>query len=492
MASAVVKVWSNADMTSAPEPATQDSAGGNLNAEEYWYMSDESTTPSPNPQKAMALPTTSNQYHVVAQYTKANIACARVCGSPVKNSVVVVGMNSSSSANSSDDGNDVGWWAELFSLRPEPPQTLTALKATFGLNRIVGFQGGASINNVDKKSLATMLGRTSPGRLQGAELAFASTLDSLRSEEDDAVKDSLYENGPGDLELVLCCLSDSGVITTSAMPEALPVTNMTHSADVRGRSASPSKKSRTNDFVRAAFPSSSAQTQIFPENNEGNTLLDLAGMFSGKILSAESSAHQMEKKTEMRSTSPLKSLGPNDTIRDTGRQIETGGFTQFDMDVPVQPAYETVNTGNIGGIQVGIPGLTSNAILGQVGDDGDSSVRDATSMMENIETARIPCPNLCGAFFGGGNGSRLVVFHNGEVKKMWNWYQKTDMIRLSNIPGGQADAASASNAKMVMSKTSSEPSDKLESPNATLGPRSLKELKDMMALAKEVSSRTQR
>ncbi|KAG7356776.1 zinc-ribbon C4HC2 type domain containing protein [Nitzschia inconspicua] len=493
MVSAVIKVWSNLRANTAPDTAaTQDPKGGNTNSEEYWYMSDESTVPSPNPQNAMALPNASNQYQIVAQYTKANIACARTCKAPVKNSVVVVGMSASSDVVASvDGGGDSGWWAELLSLHPASSPESTAMKSTFGLSRIVGFQCGASNSSDDKKSLSTMLGNTKPGRLQGAELAFSSSFhQSLRLEEESLRKEdseefSVYKSG---IELVLCCLSDTGVITTSAIPEAIPIADRSRTADLRVISSSPTKKSRTNDFVLASFPSSSVQAQIFPENDEGNTLPDLAGIISGKVGPSETGKslvnEGVEENFETRS-SPLKSLGLDGMTKEGGRRNDAGALMPFDMDVPVQPAYDTVNTGNVTSLQVGIPGLTPNAILGTSAEDGDSTVRDATAMMENIETARIPCPKLCGAAFGAGNGSHLVIFHNGQVKKMWNWYQKTDMIRLSNVPGSQVDTASASNAKMLMSKTTSESNEKLEMPNNSSGPRSLKELKDMMAAAKE-------
>jgi hypothetical protein len=156
----------------------------------------------------------------------------------------------------------------------------------------------------------------------------------------------------------------------------------------------------------------------------------------------------------------------------------------FDMDVPVQPAYGTVTTGNIGMSDISSNALVNTAGMGLV-EDVEAQARASASRMENIETDRIPCPRLCGASFGSGGGA-IVIFHNGEVKKMWDWYQKTDTIRLSSVPGGQVDTASPSDQEMLLSKGPSDPTKKRAVVSST-GPRSLKELTDMMTTAKEVS-----
>ena len=40
---------------------------------------------------------------------------------------------------------------------------------------------------------------------------------------------------------------------------------------------------------------------------------------------------------------------------------------------------------------------------------------------KHIDTDRIPCPRLCGATFSAGVGG-LVMFQNGDVRKLWNWW----------------------------------------------------------------------
>jgi hypothetical protein len=487
--SAVVKVWSPVDTTSSSGP--KDSIDRNANHDDYWYMTDDNTTvPSPNITKA-TLPMSSTEYRLIAQCSRANIACARVCVDPVKNSIVVVGYSGVTGAASNQ-----GWYAELLSINSEPALEPTALsdqltfndaKKNFGMSKIVGFQGGSSNSNVDKKPLMSMLGNLSLGRLQAAELAFSTRVHSASKVNDKATGNDVSKesNMVGDVELLLCCLSDSGVITTSALPEALPKRDTSRNADIQKGPVSPTKKVRS-DIVRAALSNNAVPTRVFPDNSEGDSLFDVASVFrssAGVEASGALVGPDLEARFEKRSISAPKTQGNDESYREVSRRTDTGGFMPFDMDVPVQPAYGTVNTGNVGGLHIGMSDIAPNPMINvSVDDTRDFKGRDATAMMENIETDRIPCPRLCGATFGIGNGA-LVIFHNGEVKKMWNWFQKMDMIRLSSVPGGPVDAATASDPKMLNSKTAE--ADEKTQILPSFGPRSLKELTDMMTTAKE-------
>ena len=171
----------------------------------------------------------------------------------------------------------------------------------------------------------------------------------------------------------------------------------------------------------------------------------------------------------------------------------------FDMDVPV--AYGSVTAGNASSLQIGMTDIATGAIgsantLGGIIEEGDPTSIDPmqkTSVMQNIETERVPCPRLCGAVFGRGNGG-LVTFHNGEVKKMWNWFQRADNLRLNNAKNNVM--ASEQHIRRVHNATgagSTHPIAAQDDETAThqavikLAPRTLKELLGMMAAAKEVS-----
>jgi hypothetical protein len=167
-------------------------------------------------------------------------------------------------------------------------------------------------------------------------------------------------------------------------------------------------------------------------------------------------------------------------------QVAMDGGMPFELDVPV--AY-TMTSGGIAGVQLGgVNEVTSNNVvpigtsLSEGTDQTGADARAAAVLMENIDADRIPCPRLCGATFGPGVGG-LVTFHNGDVGKMWQWYQRTDSNRLSTIPGligepsvpavGISDNTSHSGAQdgqMAISRQC---------------PRSLQDLIDMTSASKE-------
>ena len=186
-------------------------------------------------------------------------------------------------------------------------------------------------------------------------------------------------------------------------------------------------------------------------------------------------------------TSPLKMpLATEESLRNNGRR-QDGSFMPFDMDVPVPVAYNSVVPNNLNSIQLGMTEMTPLSAIMNTADDGVENKLNSASIIENIDTGRVPCPRLCGAVFGPGNG-RLAVFRNGEVKTMWNWYQRTDTIRLSSIPGGQVDVTSSSDPQALSTDTKNEidPA-KQYHVSSSSGPRTLKELSDMVSAAKEVS-----
>ena len=270
------------------------------------------------------------------------------------------------------------------------------------------------------------------------------------------------------------------------------------------RDHSPKRISRS--IVRTAFPISS-QTRIYPEDKEGSSLVDAAAGFWG-TKSTQTGAESTflrgddgRPPSDQHGGSPQKAQSSEDPLVPPNRRGIEGGLMPFDMDVPV--AYGSVTSGNLTNLQIGITDIASGNVVSSTGigaveenDPVSVDVRDSTFIMENIETERVPCPRLCGASFGFGNGG-LVVFHNGEVKKMWGWYKRTDTIRLSNLPGGKGETTTDPESLRMVHNTSGtranhplstqvEGSAKPKKADENSGPRTLKELVHMMTTAKEV------
>jgi hypothetical protein len=504
MSSAIVKVWGTTKSSLYYDDASDRPVAVD-DKDEYWFMGDDSQkTPSTkgganNNDQSPA----SSDYQVIAKYARSNMCCARVCAAPAKNSLVVVGYlddkpgpQSQSGAFSNESPRENGgWWAELMVLSsgsnlyhvPEENELSRKQRGDFGLDRIVSFSGGAANTDVDKKSLTSVLGNASVGRLQAAELAFSSLTiprNATRAMTEDESKKNEKVDETG-VELLLCCLSDTGVLTTTAIPEAFPATQV---SETRRRESSPQRSLTRGNIIRTAFSSSNSQARVYPESKEGNSLIDVASIWSASAKkTTDLTLSRADEKSieQFRSSSPLKVVAAaEDSMRNNGRRQE-GGFLPFDMDVPVPVAYNSVSAGNLNSVQLGMTEMTPLSAIINTTEDGAESKLNSTSIVESIDTERVPCPRLCGAIFAPGNG-RLTIFRNGEVKKMWNWYQRTDAIRLSSIPGGQVDVASSSDPQTLVTDTkiSMDPG-KRNQISSSSGPRTLKELVDMVSAAKE-------
>lgn len=141
------------------------------------------------------------EYGLAAQCVRSNLACARVCISPVDNKFMAFGHLPSFHSSINKVG---GWWAELYKLDDEASDTFAVEESlsirTFGVEAEAEFYGGEATHGGDKSTLASVLGsRTELGGLQAAELALAGARDG--SDETSS-------------EMIVCCLSQTGVIST--------------------------------------------------------------------------------------------------------------------------------------------------------------------------------------------------------------------------------------------------------------------------------------
>lgn len=161
-----------------------------------------------------------------------------------------------------------------------------------------------------------------------------------------------------------------------------------------------------------------------------------------------------------------------------------GPTMPFDMDVPVAYSIAGVSDvpiGGMGGLLVGGPGPATASAVNETDQTKEDTARDAAMLMERIETDKIPCPRLCGASFGPGVGG-LAIFSNGEVKKMWKWWEKTDPTALAAVPGliGESSMTGRSSGHSMDDATSG-----VKILTARDCPRTLQDLADMTSAAKE-------
>ena len=194
-ADAIVKVWKSGEPAAATSDVNQDLP------EDYWYL--DGSPPSSNkhsPRKSTTTKSSSNGssnsytgYHLVGQCTQPNLACARVCPSPVENSLVTVGL---------DTGD--GWRAELWQL-----QSLSQ-----SLEKVAAFHGNNE--SAEQQNLQTVLGPSEAvllRSLKASELAVAMYTESMpmfaSNNETSSSSSAAVEYG-----LLLCCLTENGYVTT--------------------------------------------------------------------------------------------------------------------------------------------------------------------------------------------------------------------------------------------------------------------------------------
>lgn len=190
------------------------------------------------------------------------------------------------------------------------------------------------------------------------------------------------------------------------------------------------------------------------------------------------------------SGSPLKTdvqyfASGNVMSNDPHAEDETG--TQFDMDVPV--AYgapvpgQVVNGMNVTEVASPPVVLLSNE---EHAIEVGLQRKDIT---DTIDKDKVPCPRLCGGSFSPGIGG-IVCFNNGEVRKMWSWYEQSDPRRRGHASTGKGraplqqgfrsdstvgdDNAEQGDSSVFNSKPQDIPSSRRQE-----CPRTLKDLQDM-------------
>jgi len=163
-------------------------------------------------------------------------------------------------------------------------------------------------------------------------------------------------------------------------------------------------------------------------------------------------------------------------------------LTQFDMDVSA--AYgapvpgQGVNAMDV--VEVASPPI----VLLTNEEDAIEMGFQRQNITGRIDKENVPCPRLCAASFSPGIGG-IVCFNNGEVRKMWSWYEQSDPRRRAQLSAGKGPSKSTqrSNATDSNARDSgadeSDPSIFNSRPQELLSsrrqecPRTLQDLEDM-------------
>ena len=392
-AAAKVKVWNMTGVVTDIDPDHDIHTPDH----DYWYMDGGSERSPLEFSQARSPKLLNGNVHLVAQFTTPGLSCARVCPvifDDLKDHIITV--------STVLKGECPGYRADVWKLN-------TIDKGSSHVGRNYGVEKVLSCGSDTVESqLTTTLGSMQTGTLIGAELAVA--LPQVRHDVEGVEEQQR--------DLLLCCLTDSGFVTTTTLFSSRVKVNYNKSA---GRLTSWRKLG-------------SSVTE-YPHDPKGSILLD----------AAISIRHLGD------SSRPGTKCRIDDSIHDGHHYPQFPTKTNDrDTDIDVLEPQRSARASDIGGMQFDLDDVALNqgVIVGAGSNSGVSTVDDNQSVetsegeaqrrktiLNAINTRDVPCPRLCGAIFSPGMGG-LICFQNGEVEKMWAWFKQLDAypLEIKGIP----------------------------------------------------------
>lgn len=334
-------------------------------------------------------------YGCCATLTIENLSNLRVCPEPFEGGLLTVSSN--------DQRNDdaTSWQINLWSL----PDTRTA----FEIENI------ASYCYNEKVSSNLMGSEFANANLIATELTLGSSSNS-EHRSDFATSSSSAQAGCT-VELVVCCLDDEGFVTTHSVQEAQVLNRM------KTRSAKGNDRTISDEPDSSLTMKRNTNLKIFQSCSDPDLASHDVRIQRGRGLSDADLQYFMPQ-TESASINK-HSTAPDFIGDDTG-----GGFLfrkednyLFNDTNQLENNDDIINA-PIGNIQVHVKPLTDVGQELDLIDEEGLDIHNA-SLSENdpLKARNVPCPRLCGATFGIGGG--MMIFNNGEVKKMWQWYSNS-------------------------------------------------------------------
>lgn len=240
---------------------------------------------------------------------------------------------------------------------------------------IASFQSGGS----DDPLLTQMVGQD-PGHLIAAELS--CLMDSTMAQEShDGTEDKKTKENttytPSDGEMIVCCLSSTGYITTHAIPEASGL----YVNSKRNNQDSISTKSPFR-YHFGMNTNSKSTAKIYRSGGENDNNMQNLGI-----------GRKRSKSDADKYTGGINSI--------------EGGTMQFDLDDEYDKERDLVDA----------KVSNDDELVKELMDQNKPQITEA---IDPEKAAKVPSPRMCGAVFGVDG--RLMTFHNGNVKTMWNWY----------------------------------------------------------------------
>ena len=390
-----------------------------IDSEDYW---------SPRPEVAAAVDAAldasgndSRHFELTATFGSSSgaLSAARVVPHPYGNAVVTIGAE-----------QDGGWKADYWALSESPnasDEDLMITGGVFGAKFEGSFEGGNKCND----ALRQVLGKSSDlGYLIQADLAVGPP--SIQADHGQ----SEYS------ELILCCLGSTGFLTTHVVSEATPTRGV---LEALGSSStlhsSPRRKVNAQRMVRTDADFMNQQSRLYRPNSDPDlqrkNFEDLRDEGPLKLSRLDSS-QRVEGRGAMEA-SELSNITPEDAyaygrssnlavqeqdnlpeaVTSISRGVE-GALFQFDLDVAGDVAPNTATPTE--GVAKSPANAADAVAKGDSKESQGAASGSKTSTVDAFRAMTMPCPRLCGATFGRGDGG-MIIFSNGDVRRQWTWFQ---------------------------------------------------------------------
>ena len=413
--------------------------------ESYWYMADKSDTatdsenpsggqqPQNKPPHDDAETQGTMMYKCRSEISVDNLSSVRICPKPFQGGIVTV--------STTPDNNHVNWKVDLWRLTNSNTNNKNDDVVNYNNSdqSHQEFENMASFCSTDDTLLSDMIGRDVDGRyLIASELTLGSGI--ATDHTNDGNLDHHHYHHRDHVELTICCLDNAGYVTTYAIPEASSIhgerrlkkaTNASLRASTRKNDQEHQfyfqRKKENDPNNRKRFQQSSSDPDLVSKNivlKRGRGVSD-ADLYYDELLTYGGG--------NIASSAVGGSIGDPDhqhqTLSTFNEDSIEGGYVKIRMDDELFYHEEAdlddnseLSNQNIGNIQaLKKRGVDSSQELDMVHADEGDERSTSNNKIDAEKAINVPCPRLCGATFGMGGG--MVSFHNGEVKKMWNWFR---------------------------------------------------------------------
>jgi Zinc-ribbon, C4HC2 type len=382
------------------------------NADNYWHM-DGSQSRLPTDQISECA-SARNPGILVGQSSIAQLACARMCPDPFKDYFVTVAVGTDESRF---------WKADLWKITSNNDAHSRSTDV-FGMEKVLSFTEDRSFDNTIVSPF---------GSLSGAELAISqSPLKATHLHGRDA--------SPGEptLELLLCCISQEGLITTNVVTDSACMDKN----NIREEEGSFIPIESKRPLL------SSRYLKYIPNERRGKSMSDAAAATKTlsesdqtKMVSGENGQPFLNRISSLALTKSNEKTLDDDSMKISSNARGDGNDLPFDMDVvPIE--------------HVTFPPLQATGVKT---DEEEGIELSQPRMSKRLYPESIPCPRLCGATFSFGRGG-LIGFTNGETNKMWTWFLNHETRRKN--PGPKS--SNAVSEKMRYPRTKKDLDDMIE------------------------------